>query len=1344
VNGFSNKAVIVGKKDAEAEATAGERRVNVIMDSHRLMIADNGSGMNAQTLSRMFVPKQGSKQTKPLSGQAAAAELDKVKMVEDKTLPHRMSFSRNGEVIVAVDIPKELSGRATVPGGLMLEFGRLMDVPESRDKLNIPSGLDSEEEPNFQRAVMHAVRQIAAHGGLSAADKMKYVNTLAVGLKGLTAGNAHYEHAVNVLLAEIKKEMAPTVKALVKAGHILLPHEQHYEKLYPGRKRQNKVVYLHEQIFDWQGEYSLRAIGGRVIPGITLAGEKGLPLVVVPFKAAWVGQVARFRQEWHTWKEGDRLPMIKTDRFIAIPEELGGRLHELALKQAADGLSPAEAEAYRKEFAMLAEAVNIMTAEKVVTHYEVGETETNIVAWKPQFAQSEGEIDSRAVNRFLAQLPAEAQGLRSAQAAPQDANLKAVRLSDGRVVEVGSGRLLAEGVRAMEPLPHGYLKLTYDDRVEVRNPANPQAAGVAARTAKPGDPGQDLVLSPDRRYIMAVGKDSLRIESPIVDLQQGMEISIVNSAAKKPGTALMAPQFSGDGRFLTALVLEQGSMSLWVKDLLNPDTANFEESHFKLADGRFSVAAFRASEWSHWAYLEADGVKYLIDLEQGNVVAKGKDLIFHTDSSGAYTAVVDQATGKMRVHLQSSATLYEVEGKPIKVVTTVWNPALDHPRLSLVAEDDTTYEFNGLGVIRRSTARGSHQAVVESMDRDGVVAFSYPWAGSHHHEQYRPDSLHRREAAAIYYNPKFKLVIDRLNPSRAPQAVDPANGQHFTYSGRVIGYDQVLNRLHFHDETQTQILKYGEFQAAKIQGVYRVLDGKHQDITKPIAAEFRDLHFDGKYMVFANPDTGEVIYLNPQDPQHRQQVALGALLGGAETRAPPDAKLHYALNRQGEVVDLLTGQPVAGISGAKSMSYYNHGYYEVETDQGRMLVNPGRPQEAIEIFRADTQATPDRRFFCKVNISGQMPDSHLHDLKTGKTISIHKLLGLPEGPAINLFKPRFSQDGRFLTVLIHESGRSMFASIDLTAASGPELVSTCSLDTLLENQAGSFLKLEYLPHPHAPVAYIRNPDTGLMSLVDLRRKRNPMVMDAWASRLHTDSTGAYVAAWSPDHSSILYLLDAQKVMTDQDFGDSFIGVNTDFGANGQVAHEVILDDTRSIYFDRQGNLMGDRAPFQREALETLTLTGFLYASAGQAEAEFRLDDLERPDRQELIYDAEAGLYRYTDPSGIHKMFSRQGREFSTRGSMVYYNAQVGFIHSVDADRNFLVSTESETDKAFRPDAKFVALDKPQPGNILFTYRNAAGRLTLALLDNQARNVYALALPVHFDDVEFAGRACVAP
>ncbi len=403
VNGFREKKVIVPARQKNYQPKEKEDNfVHLRLDKHNIAIVDNGKGMDARVLSGMFVPEGGTKSPEFLSGRQIEEELDKVEVVHDKNLPHRVSFARNGEVIFTVDIPQEIHPDATLPGagGLMLELGLLLDVQESRDKIVLKVG----KENGFQKGVMYAINQILKLPELSAVDKIRYINTIVIGLDGLIKGNENNAEVIKAIRQNILAELQAVIDNLRKDNFVVLPYQNEFGKFKVSQGK--NVLFAHENLFHW-GIDTLKELGAEIVPGIKLAGDKRLPLVVVPFKEEHLSAVSKFDKNWHNLSADERVPVIKTDRFVAVPEEFGKRVLELSQKRI-KGLTQGKeelSEAEKLEFASLLELIKIITSDEVVTSYEVAAPKESLALEEIKFQESHGAVDSPAINKFLTEMP---------------------------------------------------------------------------------------------------------------------------------------------------------------------------------------------------------------------------------------------------------------------------------------------------------------------------------------------------------------------------------------------------------------------------------------------------------------------------------------------------------------------------------------------------------------------------------------------------------------------------------------------------------------------------------------------------------------------------------------------------------------------------------------------------------------------------------------------------------------------------------------------------------------------------------------------------------------------------
>ena len=426
INGYEHKKTIVGPPLHHAAVSAGT--VTLTLDDRHIVLTDDGKGMDAKQSSCMFVPEEGDKRQPALTEEAADRECrEKVRVVHDTTLPHRISFARQKEVVVFKDIPAAINPAATVPGGLMLEFGRLVEVPESRDRIDMSA-------PYFTKAVMYMIDEIVASTALSDEEKCRYINTIIVGSDAYAAGNTDNEHAAQTVRLYAKKALAPVLAALRENGVIVLPHDRAYARLaIPEGKH---TVYLHQDLLGGNEMASLRALDPVVVPGIILEG--GRRLVLVPFTDKSIAHVAPFDPAWYRLPEDERVPMIKTDTFIILPRQLGEHLYQLACKRAADPKSLSFEE--ERDFYSESQAVNIITAQKVITSYEIVPQE-KALSFDDLITSTvdDDELDSAPIEKFLTKPPVEIQQQKKRIPLPSDAQQRFVLLSDGSVRSVATG-----------------------------------------------------------------------------------------------------------------------------------------------------------------------------------------------------------------------------------------------------------------------------------------------------------------------------------------------------------------------------------------------------------------------------------------------------------------------------------------------------------------------------------------------------------------------------------------------------------------------------------------------------------------------------------------------------------------------------------------------------------------------------------------------------------------------------------------------------------------------------------------------------------------------------------------
>jgi pSer/pThr/pTyr-binding forkhead associated (FHA) protein len=400
VNGYETKQQIVpsikGLEHDFIDASGNPRNIRVRMDDHAIMIVDNGKGMPASVIADMFVPQSGTKHPEPLSGAAIEKEKQHIRVIHDSlsSLPNQLTFVRNGESIMALPFPNDIAADAVVKHALAIDGARLFDVSDARDAIK-PDVPQKGRFSNFATAILHATDNLVNNSELPVAERLRYINSIVVGVGQLaTDANTH-------LIADIRKQIKAQIKALVteagQQGYAVLPHDIQFTKLaIPEGKVGN--IYLHQELFNWSGTTSLKAYGAKQVNGIFFGEKQDVPLIMVKFTSDQVAGITSSNPDYYKQSPESWLQIVKTDRFIAIPQEFGERLLKLADEYAKGKIREGSNEEF--ELKSLIQALNIHTAMRVITHYEaVNDLAKNVQLAK--FDVEEGLIDTGALKDFL-------------------------------------------------------------------------------------------------------------------------------------------------------------------------------------------------------------------------------------------------------------------------------------------------------------------------------------------------------------------------------------------------------------------------------------------------------------------------------------------------------------------------------------------------------------------------------------------------------------------------------------------------------------------------------------------------------------------------------------------------------------------------------------------------------------------------------------------------------------------------------------------------------------------------------------------------------------------------------
>ena len=900
VNGIEQRKYLMGTPVPEVSERGD---IHVAFSDHAITIIDNGIGMDAETISRMFVPKEGTKEVKPLSEAERLQERDKkIKVVHDPSLPHRVSFARNGEVIEAVDIPDTIVANATVPGGIMMEFGRLIDVPESRDQVRIPLDLKPGEISNFQLAAAYMIQGVVKNATISDQEKVAYVNTMIIGLEQLVKGNANYEHVISLIRTQAKEALAPVIARLKKEGVVFLPHEKQFEKLAIAAGQ--RVMFVHEHLFNWQGAMSLKELGGQIVPGITVVGPKRLPLVVAPFVDHSLATVSRFNEQWHTWSEARRLPVIETDRFVAVPSQFGQRLIELATKRIYGGLSEQE----QQEFSQLAELINIVIGAETTTSYEVSQVPPQMNIATPDEIQQSTGPDAKAVSRFndfLKNPPITDSRARPQEQAlvPADAGQRFI-LVNGSIVEVGTGKKIMEKVETLKYVGHDYYEvLAEDSEQKGTGPLITKRKLVELRPGKsPLDTYSfdsflgEIVLSPDQKF--AYVNFGAMPKSHIVDLENKNRLPLNTMQGQSLADVLLQGfpafidlEFSADGKYLTYKGPHEGTPSVFIVDLQQRKNVFITKSTPDYAINPFADVAYLNYGTATNPSLN------LIDLKDGTIVISGVKHL-HTDATGTYTVIILQ-DGKKLVYVHKSRKLLTphdpaFRGRVINAVMTAYYPKKIVYKIADTEKNN--YVFNEEGILPEIIEDDSRpkpdflEIVLDEAEGETTVAYGTGAKEVLVVRMEEDDPLQRLDKTLVYKHPQYDLFIDRSH-SEEPVAINAKTGEKIKFSGDFLW---TAGDLIFYAKKGELFSadRYGDvFVDGKILAMNKNVNEISQEtkwivllsqeqlklqkwgkkFTEPIRKipkQYSEVSFDGKYFVFVNPQTGDVAYLDPEDIDH--------------------------------------------------------------------------------------------------------------------------------------------------------------------------------------------------------------------------------------------------------------------------------------------------------------------------------------------------------------------------------------------------------------------------------------------------------------------------------------------
>ena len=1261
VNGFKEKELLAGVGGPTLEEDRG-REVSVRFTDYSLAIVDNGEGMDAERMSKMFVPKYGSSNPPPLDLEGVKRELKKVSVVQDKTLqPHAISFSRNGRSVVTVEIPKDIVKESTIEGGLTVEGGSLIDVPPEWNKILIPKDPTPDQKSNFRKGMEQAVRLILQQpdSKLSKIDKLKVINTIAIGLDGLIQKNRDNEQAVKAIRTYMKDEIFAILKKLEEEGFIILPHHTQFEQLLIPEGK--KALFLHENIFDWQGAANLSEMRGEIVPGITLGGKKNLPLVIIPFKQDRLKFILKFNRLWHKLLGKERIPMIRTDRFIAIPVEVGGRLLELAKKRV-DGLNEQE----EREFRSLLQRVNILTAEQVSS--KKAKVKENLrLAPVSELSKNEAGIDSHAIKKFLTKPPLKLHQEEPLTSVPSDANMK-YALLNGDVIQIGTGEKIKNIESSSNFKLSDITNLTYLGKVndgnhglyllEVRNHEYTYATFDMKKgtlsTYKALQKRESFRISAHNKIF--IGEDIIfNFESDKYDaIEILVEQSIVQRFIDISLSDIKNIQFSSDEKYATFLIT-QGDIKYfaaidvdsWKVTKFIPLGSTNEDFDYSMNPLTNSIVFIRNNQ-------NKTAPLTLIDLSDGRMFQPVEDArgvkYLNIDPSGTYTAIV-APNGKMSLYFHKARELITSDNFPttneIYSVSTIYKIKKGElvPEFQVYLRNTPHYSDNPFSEPDELFSIDENLNILSAIPQTGTIQITYDVHNSIDVKGYVPSSPNFN----FYKHPHFDLFIDDSEAQKI--ALDPKTGDTFQYEGEIIHYDSSPQQSTLYTLNNGNMVAYWEDgdEAAFLNaitdkqpanyviyvdaGEYYIRDFKkfNHMVTIPLGI-YKQNHssviFDGKYFVFIGPYT---IYLDPENLNNPTLVPvagdhldsgfeeLGTVPSGTVPNSsiskPEGATTRFILLNENTLLDTHSGTKIAIEVNDKiaiSIEHINENVFLAYNEQGdfkmfRENKSPKNPEDKFTLIAEGFVENGDQIFdYTDKLVLIQTNENTTHRMYV---IDLEKGTYLPTEQ--NSYDIHLSASGNY-SVHLNEEG--LLTNYDHTEKNPtPKLI-----------LSGGFS--EYLVHDRADVVIWKSADEGKYNLFNLSSGL-PIIIDA--DHIEIDSTGKLAIAKFGDRLRVFDLVNGEKI------GPSEKTI---------VAQVKISSDDKSIFVMAGESAITWVGRYEKNTMGTINLSPFeLMAdlSTPRFLESYTLTGKVIWDREKQIYLVDDNIFEYsydqniiTDPASL--------------------------------------------------------------------------------------------------------------
>ncbi|MBF0486273.1 MAG: hypothetical protein HQL16_07155, partial [Candidatus Omnitrophica bacterium] len=934
VNGWESRETVMGTPH---ETKAKIPDITLEISEHGITLTDHGVGMSLPTMAQMFIPSAGgTKQSSRLQAEDIPSELKKTAVIHDTkdTSVHRISIIRNEERIdgrndiLRRENPEEsILPEALVAGELALEFGRLVETSMARDKVIFPSEHNPKEPWPVAEGVVHMVKGILS-SPKDVQEKLKYINTIITGLDFLVGNNLKAKEVMRAIKERTKKLLKDELGVLRENGFVILPHYAPYGRLQFSDTQ--KVVFLDPGLFDWEGARSLSALGAdRVDPNVLrfIRMDKGvkqlIPLLIFPFKEDVLDSYKDFDFRKYDWDNAPPLPLVATKDFIALPAQWMARFKELSEKRLKGTLTDDEL----IEFGVWAQTIKVLSDPEKITSYEIGVRDETIalsdIPGRPPLEK--GTPDARAINNFLVEPPQET--LRPQQGQPEASVKKGFKkgmpnarfvIQNGRIKDLTIGHFVSivpgdrEKIETLGPkafVVHSNTDMTRQYMVRVLE------SGLFAYEEIPG--GQWLRTS-NGMVVYIRSKGGLVIVNP----ETGEEI------VRDLGVSKLT--LSADRNYIVAQFSTGGIA------IINTRSGNIREDITSSSSMSLNEDVRLPFPVPLVALKSKDGRNIIFDLEKQQEL----DRYLTSDPKGRFS-VRKSAKAALIIHAHGTHKLTElaaVSGAIIRTVSFGGRQTIEDPEAwCTVTTDEGTYTVKGtLGYeLEKKPGTAGGSIIVQS---NGKVTFLGGGRGEEFFLQWFEESFPQwleQSADKYYQHPDFNLYIDERDPAHK-KAIRISNGEEIFFEGRILkfvedgenymmlvdnkGKLEILSHLGLYDTPKAVdskdnpkflILDNEAHESLRKLQLLALDKYRSEEVELPKSlATFGDVSFDGKYFVFSNPETGEVAFLDPEDPQNpvfgwpKEEKLQAREIHNELTQGKPNTRF---VLEQGRVKDLEVG-----------------------------------------------------------------------------------------------------------------------------------------------------------------------------------------------------------------------------------------------------------------------------------------------------------------------------------------------------------------------------------------------------------------------------------------------------